>query len=428
VIIGQSAQTAIIGNILNNPSSGVWTDCSGYSSITVTITGVTPAAGNTGVIVFEGSQNASTALEIPVFRKDTQEGARFGSIACSDLNPNGSTSYDIPISFPFIRLRIVSILTNGIQATGTLKRNSIIPELDGDILYNGQPAQSAINTNILTPSVLGLSSIDCSGFKSGLIEIVPTGTITLGSYIFQGSNTQISGNFKAINVFDVDTGELFNGPINATSSRKNYVFPIEYRYIRLFLDTTIVGGSIQAFTRLKTSSFDNFQIISGGQSPHSSPSRGSPVRIGGKVLTTSFDNSLLENDTCDLSASTSGQLITIPHCSAESTWSFASTGGIVNNAIIQVRPTPATIGQRNYVKSIQLSHNTLSAATDFVILDGAGVVLWRTRLLTTALPSTTIVFDSPLRGNNTANSSISIQALTTVTGGIFANLQGYTSL
>lgn len=110
-----------------------------------------------------------------------------------------------------------------------------------------------------------------------------------------------------------------------------------------------------------------------------------------------------------------------------STWRYAAaSGGIANTTTavtVIAAPTPAT--SSNYIKSLQIGHDTLGAATELVLRDGAaGTVLWRMKLQTAALPADTINLDPPIKA--TAGNLIEVATLTaTVTGGVFVNAQGY---
>ena len=109
-------------------------------------------------------------------------------------------------------------------------------------------------------------------------------------------------------------------------------------------------------------------------------------------------------------------------------WNYAAaSGGIVNTATAVTVKAAAGASVRNYVMSMQCAHDTLGAATELAIRDGAaGTVLWRGRLQTVATDSSgaTVNFEPPLRG--TANTLTEIVTLTAVTGGVYCNLQGYT--
>lgn len=111
---------------------------------------------------------------------------------------------------------------------------------------------------------------------------------------------------------------------------------------------------------------------------------------------------------------------------SNSSWNYAPpVGGIVNSTTAVTIKTAAGAGIRNYLRSLQVASDTLGAATELCIRDGAaGTVLARLKLQTTSLPSNDIYFDPPLKG--TANTLLEIVTLTaSITGGVFVNAQGY---
>lgn len=170
-------------------------------------------------------------------------------------------------------------------------------------------------------------------------------------------------------------------------------------------------------------------IISGntaGTNGHSSPVIGNPVRVGGKVVTAA-DITLVAGDVSDLMMTSAGQAITKPFASAELDWVFAgATGGIVNTTTAVTVKAAAGASIRNYITGLQVAHDTLGAVTELAIRDGAaGTVIWRGKLQTTANEGFNIQFLTPLKGS--ANTLLEIITLTAVTGGVFVNLQGYSS-
>lgn len=123
-----------------------------------------------------------------------------------------------------------------------------------------------------------------------------------------------------------------------------------------------------------------------------------------------------------LRANTTGLMVIPPNNS----WNYAAaTGGIVNSAVAVTIKAAAGAGVRNYLQSLQIEHDTLSAATEIAVRDGAaGTVLWRGRLQTSARSgSESIQFNPPLKG--TANTLLEVITLTAVTGGVYVNAQGY---
>jgi len=127
----------------------------------------------------------------------------------------------------------------------------------------------------------------------------------------------------------------------------------------------------------------------------------------------------------DLQVDENGNLKTVDGSIADK-WSYAAaTGGIDNTTTAVTVKAAAAAGIKNYIETLQIAHATLGATTEFAIRDGAGgTVLWRTNLHTTAIPTTTIVFDPPLSG--TAATLLEVVTLTKVTGDVVVNLQGFT--
>lgn len=109
---------------------------------------------------------------------------------------------------------------------------------------------------------------------------------------------------------------------------------------------------------------------------------------------------------------------------SSSFWNYAAAaGGIVSSTAGVTIKTAAGASVRNYISAAELSWGTLSAATEFVIRDGAsGTVIYRT-ILPTVAGSKVIPLNGPLRG--TANTLLEIATLTSVTGGVFFNCTGF---
>lgn len=113
---------------------------------------------------------------------------------------------------------------------------------------------------------------------------------------------------------------------------------------------------------------------------------------------------------------------------SSSFWSFASAaGGIVNTTTAVTIRAAAGAGVRNYLCTINIGHDTLGAASEFAVRDGAaGAVLFRMKLQSTANEGNSeINFWPCLKG--TANTLLEVVTLTaTVSGGVFFNASGYT--
>lgn len=131
-----------------------------------------------------------------------------------------------------------------------------------------------------------------------------------------------------------------------------------------------------------------------------------------------------ENGNLKVVGGDTGGMAVIPPTST--TWNYAApTGGIDNSSTAVTIKAAAGAGVRNYVRSIHIAHDTLGAATEIAIRDGAGgTVLWRGKLQTTANEGFTVQFADPLKGS--ANTLLEFLTITAVTGDVLFNAQGFT--
>lgn len=109
-------------------------------------------------------------------------------------------------------------------------------------------------------------------------------------------------------------------------------------------------------------------------------------------------------------------------------WSYAAAAsGIVSSTADVAVKAAAGASVRNYVCSIDISHDVLSAVSELVIKDNA-TVMWRGKLNTAvadiAAGAGKLVFTPCLRGS--ANVAVNVAMVTSVTGGVYVNLTGYT--
>lgn len=106
-------------------------------------------------------------------------------------------------------------------------------------------------------------------------------------------------------------------------------------------------------------------------------------------------------------------------------WAYAAAASGIASSTTAVTIKAAVSGKRNFVSAIQISHATLGAATEVAIRDGAGgTVLWRGTLNTVANENLSVEFPVPLMGS--VNTLLEFVVLTSVTGGVYINAQGYT--
>lgn len=161
-----------------------------------------------------------------------------------------------------------------------------------------------------------------------------------------------------------------------------------------------------------------------GQSASGAAIAGSPVRVAGRGVSANY--AVTTGQTTDLAATLQGVLVTRPWNIPESDWSYAAaSGGILNTTVAVTIKAAAAAGIRNYLTSITVMAEALGTATELVVRDGAaGTVIWRTKIPTGGLPTTTITFANPLKG--TAATLMEVATITaSTTGAVYVNAQGY---
>jgi hypothetical protein len=324
---------------------------------------------------------ATSANSAPVVLSTSQE------TMLSNLDTDlGSTSETAPAS---------DTATSGLN--GRLQRVAQrLTTLIEDIFVTGQSAQTVTVNNILT-TTSGAASTELTGYRTASVQVVSTGTA--GTFIFEGSNNDT--NFQAIPVFSqlILTGTPITGAITATATNLIYVFPVNVRYIRLRIATTITGGSIQAHSKFSQTNFTpailqiaqataaNLNVnvgtlptlgtlttLANGQTAHSSASTGSPLRIGGRVVPTTIaaqDATLLAGDASDAGISTGQQLIIKESSTAELDFNFNFSTVASTVTVQPFVPASGTASVRNYIRQLAISTDALGTGGVAWILDGA---------------------------------------------------------
>ena len=318
---------------------------------------------------------ATSANSAPVVLSTSQE------TMLSNLDTDlGSTSETAPAS---------DTATSGLN--GRLQRVAQrLTTLIEDIFVTGQSAQTATVNNILT-TTSGTAATELTGYRTASVQVVSTGTA--GTFIFEGSNDNT--NFQAIPVFSqlILTGTPITAAITATATNLIYVFPVNVRYVRLRIATTITGGSIQAFSKFSQTNFTpailqiaqataaNLNVnvgtlttLANGQTAHSSASTGSPLRIGGRVVPTTIatqDATLVAGDASDAGISTGQQLIIKESSTAELDYNFNFSTVASTVTVQPFVPASGTASVRNYIRQLAISTDALGTGGVAWILDGA---------------------------------------------------------
>jgi hypothetical protein len=160
--------------------------------------------------------------------------------------------------------------------------------------------------------------------------------------------------------------------------------------------------------------------------PHGAAAGSRPMGVAGRART-SFDTAVDNADAAGVMVDKFGRVITRSDAPEDLGWVSAPiAGGIVAIGDTVLVPTAPGASLRRYIKSVQISIGSLSAATELVIKDAAGgAILWRC-MLPNGVPmiAVPIHFDRPLAC--ALNGIPQVAILTAATGGVFLNAQGYT--
>lgn len=260
--------------------------------------------------------------------------------------------------------------------------------------FTGQAAQTALVNNII-PATASSSATDLSDYGTGLVQIVcPAGTYTTGQIIFEGANdSPTSSIFQTIPVYNQLTGASFVGAITlATTTNIGYVFPINFRYIRVRISTAVSGASasVQAVSKFSKATWSNpfatviqsnaanlnvtatgtltaVTTLANGQTAHSTASTGSPLRIGGRVMPTTPDLTLAVGDASDLGMTLDQQGVVKMFAPSEYDYTF--NGAFTNSTTANVFKAAAGASIRNYVSEISVTSDALATATEVWVED-----------------------------------------------------------
>lgn len=143
-VIGQSAQTATVNNILTTTSGASSTDCIAFRSISVQVV----STGTGGTYIFEESDDGTNFQPLTVFSVTSLVGT---TIAAAITATSSSLIYHAPITARYIRLRIATTITGGsIQAFTRLSQVTWVPS----VYHAVQPTAANLNVAIgNTPTV-----------------------------------------------------------------------------------------------------------------------------------------------------------------------------------------------------------------------------------------------------------------------------------
>lgn len=180
-------------------------------------------------------------------------------------------------------------------------------------------------------------------------------------------------------------------------------------------------GTVTTVTTLST--------LTGGNAAEDAATTANPLIVGGLVRTAQAPTTLIAGDAARATLTSSAALVVQPYAIPELSWQYAAaSGGILNTTTAVTIKAAAAAGIRNYITSIQVMSEALTTATELAVRDGAaGTVIWRTKIPTGGLPTTTFDFPMPLRG--TAATLLEVVTLTASgAGAVYVNAQGFTAV
>ena len=221
------------------------------------------------------------------------------------------------------------------------------------------------------------------------------------------------------------TGAFFQAtqPVIGTVGVSN--FPATQAVTLAVAPTTPVTGTFWQATQpvTVTSMPAETTTITNGQTAHSAPSTGNPVRVAGRV-NTAVDSTLIAGDVSDLFMTSSGALVVKPYSVPELDWQ--ATSGLTPLTVTTASTVKAAgaAGVRNYVTACQFT-NAAGINTSLVLLDGTKAI-WSTNMpaASVGIPYVPffLTFPTPLRGSSAT--ALNIQ-LGTVAASVSWNCQGY---
>lgn len=292
--------------------------------------------------------------------------------------------------------------------------------------------------SIAANSTASGSITDLNGYALATVQLTGTFTATAQIQITNdgtnwvnvtGSNSVInaatgaymaSGNLTATGIYQVDIAGVMGVRVITTAYTSGTITGTVRSTAatgQVSIDgtpTVVVGsGTVTTVTTCST-----LTTLANGQTAHSSASTGSPVRVGGRVITT-LDTTLAQGDASDLAVSTGQQLLVKQFATSENDWQFVGTVTTTTQTAIKAAGAASI---RNFVTGITYQ-NTNATATTLLIQDGNTTILSISCAASMANP-VNLVFPTPLRG--TAATAINYTAGTTGAN-VLLNVQGYQS-
>jgi len=242
IVTGQSAQTAIVNNILTTTSGTAATDLKGYKSALVQII----STGTAGTFIFEGSNDNVNFQTVTVYSQLILTGTPITAAITATASNLG---YVFPIIFEFYRVRIVSTITGGsIQAFSRFTQNTWTPAVFQ--VTQATAANLAVTATVATvTSVTAVAAINSVATTNGL----SIGTVVTATTPATTSIKATAGRLHNMSVGNPNSTpvylKIFNvaaPTLGTTAANMNYLIPatsnvsIPINDLGLFFSTAIV--------------------------------------------------------------------------------------------------------------------------------------------------------------------------------------------
>jgi hypothetical protein len=138
ILTGAAAQTAVVNNILENPSGTAGTNVESLRSASVQVV----STGTAGTFIFEQSNDNVNWIALPVYNAALVTGV---PITAAITATASQIVYTFPIRCRFIRLRIATLITGGsIQAFSRLSGDAWTPA----VFTIAQPTAASLQTTV----------------------------------------------------------------------------------------------------------------------------------------------------------------------------------------------------------------------------------------------------------------------------------------
>jgi hypothetical protein len=148
-IAGQSAQTAVVNNILSSTAGAAAIDATGYRSAMIQV--VSTATG--GTFILEGSNDNVNFQTILAYSQNLATGVPISAAITATAS---SIGYILPVNFRYIRLRIVTAITGGsIQAFSKFMQTPFAPA----VTQIAQGTAANLQTTIASGTITSLTTL-----------------------------------------------------------------------------------------------------------------------------------------------------------------------------------------------------------------------------------------------------------------------------